>query len=67
MIQEYETRESKIIFMTKRKNPFLEDFHEISLVDPLKMTSIYILNSIGYIQHNNNNNNIHYIAIAFSG
>ena len=37
MIKEYETTVSKIIYYDKnKKNEFLEDFREISVVDSLK-------------------------------
>ena len=39
MIKEYETTVSKLIYYDKqKKNEFLEDFREISLVGSLKIT-----------------------------
>ena len=45
MIKEYETTVSKIIYYDEKKNEFLEDFREISLVgslnDYIKYVAIY--------------------------
>ena len=54
MIKEYETTVSKIIYYDK-KNEFLEDFREISLVGSLKIksqnTTILIFISTNFIKN----------------